>query len=674
MGIIIIVAMMMIVSWKSSENIARQTTALSDHISSDAYLALQGHLKLFQRLLDDIRDNTRRNVGAVRQDGDVHTSIVGNKRSALQHLLASRITSDRNDFAFIYDVYGDLLAVSSAGTDVKALQGYADSWPLVTRIRERLKDRSGVDTTLVEGISFHSPGFMVALGLKDQDVAGVGGLSIASAGTIYDDFDDPLGFVVSGKILNGYARPLETLHDALGVASAVFMGKESIVSGGFISADKAASHASGLQLDDTLVKQVFAAGDVVERRLTIYGTDYFTISAPLMSVSSQPIGVLTVALSPANLERTLQVVGDEGRITKALMRQWMIIIGIVAVVIFVVVAMVIAANIARPIVRTRSLIEKVANGDLTVRLQETGTDEIGAMARAVNNMIVSLKEIAERLIGESNTIACSSENLYASTDQLTCGASVQSAAAENAATASSQLSDAALQMARQATGVAENSRMARETALNGKEVVGRSRAAALRVGEMVGDWSRTVETLNVHSTAIGKIVTVINGIANQTNLLALNAAIEAARAGEHGRGFAVVADEVRQLATQTSESTKEIGPMIDQIQQTASKSLRDIQSGTDSVAEAVRLAEQAAGSMDEIVSAADRVSQKMATIAAAVEEQSVATEQFSSSVSSIAGVATETQSSSAAIQTAAESLSASARVLLDTASWFKLKQ
>lgn len=670
-GITIIIGMMIVVSWKSTASIERQTTSLGDHIAGSAYRALQGHLKLFQGLLSDIGHDARQRVDRLRHNSDIHTSVTGNKRAALQHLLKSRINANQNDFILVYDRYGDLLATTSADADLDALADQAATWPVVARTRDRLRVRSEVDTVTVDGVSSHSPEFVAALGFDRGHIAEGGAITVASAGIMYDDFDDPVGFVVAGKLLNRYVAPVETLRDTLGLAGAVFSIDGALVTGRFIGAD-AAAHDADPRLDEAFIKQVLAAGRL-EQRMTFRGVNYFTISAPLMSVSNQAVAVLTVALPPDDLESTLQVIRDEGATSKTLMRHWMIVSGIAGIIVFVLVAIAVATNITRPIDRVRSLVEKVAEGDLTVRSHETASDEIGAMARAVNGMVVSLNGIAERLVNESNAIAHSSGRLYVSTDQLMHGASIQSKEAKNSATASSHLSDAALQMAHQAMGVAEDSQAARVTATTGKEIVNQSRVAVLSVGEMVDDWFGTVAALNEHSNAIGKVVTVIDDIANRTNLLALNAAIEAARAGENGRGFAVVADEVRQLATQTSASTEEIGAMIKQIQQTASKSLRDIQSGKSSVAEAVRLAEQAAGSLDEIVGAADRVSHKTTGIAAAVEEQSAATEQFSSSVSSIAGVAAETQSSSAAIRSAAESLSGSARVLLDTASWFKLK-
>jgi len=163
-----------------------------------------------------------------------------------------------------------------------------------------------------------------------------------------------------------------------------------------------------------------------------------------------------------------------------------------------------------------------------------------------------------------------------------------------------------------------------------------------RISASVMESARTIETLGKSSDEIGEIIAVIYDIADQTNLLALNAAIEAARAGEQGRGFAVVADEVRKLAERTTKATKEIASMIKSIQSDTDGAVKSMSAGTEEVEKGVSLVNQAGGSLDQIVEVVASVTDMIQQIATAAEEQSAAAEEISTNVEAVATITKET--------------------------------
>ena len=188
----------------------------------------------------------------------------------------------------------------------------------------------------------------------------------------------------------------------------------------------------------------------------------------------------------------------------------------------------------------------------------------------------------------------------------------------------------------------------------------------------VSESSALMSELNRRGEEIGKVVNVINGIAEQTNLLALNAAIEAARAGEQGRGFAVVADEVRTLAGRTSEATREISKTIEEIQIDTGKSVKSMTSVSEQVYGGVALAKEALDAMDGIVQSSDQSMQMATSIATAVEQQSVAAHEVSGSVERMAMVSRETEDASTTMQQAAQELVHLGTELNNSISWFKV--
>jgi PAS domain S-box-containing protein len=268
--------------------------------------------------------------------------------------------------------------------------------------------------------------------------------------------------------------------------------------------------------------------------------------------------------------------------------------------------------------------------------------------RAVNNVRKMIHQVGLTVASAASAAA----EISASTEQLASSTQEQSAQSNEVAAAVEEMVSTIVENARNATRTAEVAAENGKIAGEGGQVVAQTVEKIRRIAEVVSSSAQTVERLGASSQQIDEIVQVIDEIADQTNLLALNAAIEAARAGEQGRGFAVVADEVRKLAERTTKATKEIAHMIQMIQSETQEAVTAMQRGTSEVGEGIRLADQAGEALQRVVAGAGNTVDMVTQIAAASEEQSTTSEQISRSVESITTV---THESARGIQQIAQS-------------------
>ncbi|MBI2837659.1 MAG: methyl-accepting chemotaxis protein [Acidobacteria bacterium] len=318
------------------------------------------------------------------------------------------------------------------------------------------------------------------------------------------------------------------------------------------------------------------------------------------------------------------------------------------------------------------VVTKVAQGDLRENVAADSTDEIGRLAAQVNKMIDDLRGITGRMRDATSRIGAASQELSATAEQSAQGSGRQKVQTEQVATAIEEMSATVLEVSENSNRAADAARAASSTAEAGGGVVGEVVDAMQAIAGTVNQSASTVRALGASSNQIGEIVDVINDIADQTNLLALNAAIEAARAGEQGRGFAVVADEVRKLAERTTKATKEIAGMIRKIQTDTVEAVRSMEEGTTQVTDGVEKVNKAGQALGEIVKMADQVGQMITQIATAATQQSAAAEQVSASVESIAGIARETSAGAEQTARAGEDLARLAHELESIVGHFKL--
>lgn len=287
--------------------------------------------------------------------------------------------------------------------------------------------------------------------------------------------------------------------------------------------------------------------------------------------------------------------------------------------------------------------EKFSRGDLTVSLiPERNDDEIARLFNGFNKSVSNIREMIDRVNEAVNATASASSEILSSTEQMAAGTQEQSSQASEIAGGVEEMSKTIIETNRNAGLAAEASAAAGKTAREGGAVVDSTVEKMNIIADVVSRAAGTVEELGKSSEQIGEIIKVIEEIADQTNLLALNAAIEAARAGEQGRGFAVVADEVRKLAERTTKATKEISDMISVIQVKTDGAVVSMSEGTREVESGRELSNKAGESLKKIIAETDKVVSLVKQVAIASEEQSEASESMSRNIEGISTVINET--------------------------------
>ena len=357
--------------------------------------------------------------------------------------------------------------------------------------------------------------------------------------------------------------------------------------------------------------------------MTTQGADIVTISDKLYDIQ------LTRRDAESAQARSLQLIST-----------------LLALLVGIIAALVITRQITRPIQETLAVVERIASGDLSHNIQVTRRDELGVLQQGIQRMGTTLRELISGIRDGVTQIASAAEELSAVTEQTSAGVNSQKIETDQVATAMHEMTATVQEVARNAEQASRAAADADGQARAGDKVVAEAIAQIERLAAEVARSTDAMTHLQQESNKIGSVMDVIKAVAEQTNLLALNAAIEAARAGEAGRGFAVVADEVRGLAQRTQKSTEEIEGLVAGLQngtQQVAAVMNNSRSLTDS---SVELTRKAGVSLENITRTVSNIQSMNQQIAAAAEEQSAVAEEISRSIINVRDVSEQTATAS----------------------------
>lgn len=417
--------------------------------------------------------------------------------------------------------------------------------------------------------------------------------------------------------------------------------------------------------NDTIFRKINpelpAQGQRHFENMTLDGAVYAVLTQPVIGANDQPIAHFISVSDVTESYHTQRNISYASYGT----------IGTAFIVVLLVLSWYIRHSL-NPLDEVQSLLQKVADGDLTVNIEVKSQDEVGQMLTSVDAMVEKLRYMITEVMNSSTTMADSSSNLLSITEVTSQGVSQQQSQVEQVATAMNEMTATVQEVAHHAQQAADSANEADDEANQGNQVVNNTIQSITGLAQEVEHAATVIKKVEQDSVQIGSVLDVIKGIAEQTNLLALNAAIEAARAGEQGRGFAVVADEVRTLASRTQQSTQEIHDMIEQLQSGAQQAVTAMASSQDKAQQTVDQATSAGASLHTITEKVAAISQMNLQIATAAEEQSKVSDEINQNIVEISRVAEQSAEGAQQTATASGQLSQLAQQLQGLIAHFKV--
>jgi len=474
------------------------------------------------------------------------------------------------------------------------------------------------------------------------------GSSIAAKGKFTQNTFVRLSILVNN--INTYANQLKSsMASAVGANNGIRQDLGSMIEGN----NKAVEEMKNLLIKDLLEPE----------KITIASNKVFNTATHAINGSYK----LFDAMSPELLK-----IFDE-RIEKGTNKK-IIEISIVTIVLFLVFYLFVGLylSIINNLARVEKATKKIADGDLSARLEIKGNDEMQLIATDFNSMAEKFEALVQQIVSATSQLAAASEEVAVISQESATNLNNQRTEIEQVATAMNEMSATVQEVARSAGDAAGAAANADNEAKAGNSIVGQASNSIDALAREVENAAEVIQQLANDSETIGSVLDVIKGIAEQTNLLALNAAIEAARAGEQGRGFAVVADEVRTLAGRTQESTQEIESMIDKLQSGAKNAVAAMEAGQEKATVGVDQTKQAGEALAAITRAVTTINEMNTQIASAAEEQTATTEEMNKNIININQLADETATSAEQSTTASGELSNLASNLQNLVSQFKI--
>ena len=427
-----------------------------------------------------------------------------------------------------------------------------------------------------------------------------------------------VGSIIAGVNLSSDTTFVDKMKKELGVECTIFHNDMRVST----TILKDGQRVVGTKMDNPkVIETVLNKGQIFHNENKIMDKMYDTVYWPIQGADGKTAGMLFIGKDRSVIDKTYITILVSLFGSVLIIGCCMIIAGIMM-----------SRSIVSPIKKTVTVMSEISKGDLTLRIDATSKDEIGEMAKHFNAFVESLHTAVKKVAESSNKVSSEANLLNSAAEQMASGIEQASLQVNSVATASEEMSTTSSEIAQNCVMVAKGSENANSSAMSGAGIVQETIIVMNHINERVKESAGIIKKLGSRSEQIDQVIGLINDIADQTNLLALNAAIEAARAGEHGRGFAVVADEVRKLAERTTEATKEIGATIQAMQAETKNAVVSMEDGVVEVEKGASEAAKSEGALKDILSQVGTVTSEINQIAVAIEQQTATTNEISGSI------------------------------------------
>ncbi len=603
---------------------------LSDSLAADmtqrTYETLNLPHQTFETL---VQEEVSRNLREAIASPSLAAHLEAGQIKPLQAELFKQATGLELDFFVMFNLQGQIVTsfptdLSSAGVEqffakselgsqiVRALQEHPDKLPAHWMTFMRL------DAPLLG-----------SFGLRERDIEGQGGLAIAAAAAMMNDFDEPIGLALIGRLLNRYDAPLKRLQNVAGYSSVVYLDATPIAQVGFAELNAKSFDLATLRIPPNILDKMADAPQKANQILDLAGKRYLTSCSTLKSMTGRPVGRLCVGLPETRITRMRDAIFEDGAAMRRALQTWIIGIGGAALGVFAVLSLLIATRIVTPLTRLVEVAKTTAAGNLTETSDIRRDDETGILAATLNAMVRHLRQIVADVKRVAQNVSERGHTMNAHT-QIMRNRAMQQAASMTQA--SSSMEEMAINIRQNADNAAQMEMLAMKSAED-----------TLKSEQAVAD---TVNAMR----EIVKRTSIIEDIARQTRLLSLNATIEASHAEEYGKGFAVVAAEVRDLAESSQNAAEEI---------------------TELTGSGIAIAERAGDMLKRLVPDIQQTAAIVQEISAATKEQTKGVEQINSAIQELDAVTQQNSVTSEELAASAEELSAQASLLLQAIEFFK---
>lgn len=538
------------------------------------------------------------------------------------------VESGKFDFAVIVSLKNEVLTAYPNNENSQVLADFCKAMDLAASARENAGQLHARNL---------SKEFLSAVGLTNQGKSYEReAAALISANLIKDEFDNTRAFLLTGKLYDHLEYALASFNEATGAPAAIFLGNQAASQAGFKVQDGRDIHEA-LKIGDNVSQKLLTEGVKAPVIASLAGNDYLVKTIPIKTDQGTVLGFALAGLPMNQVHAMENNLDQHGKNMLKKVAKWISGMGVLAMAAFILLSLFISEGITRPIRRIALMVRDMAegDGDLTVRLKEEGRDELTDLAKWFNVFMGKLQAMVIEIKEGSELLAVSSSQISSTASELASSSAQTSSSISEISTTMEEVKQTAALTSEKAEVVADTADSAAQHSESGEKATHDALMGMNRVKEEMEFIAESIVKLSEQTQSIGDIIDAVGDLANESNLLSVNASIEAAKAGEYGKGFSVVAQEVKNLADQSKQATGQVRTILNDIQSATSTAVMATERGSKAVDSGVGLSSQSGQTIQDLVESVNQAARAAAQIAASNRQQMAGMDQLSQAMTSI---------------------------------------